>query len=336
MSNKTTGIQDASAEAWNRIAEEGFKPSPSQYELWYRYYDSDPDVCNAIDRHEGKITEATCHEIYERFVARSSIDNAMQKINDHLQEALTEISGAVGDMKDATTECGDSLADMSTQVRKADSIEDIESVISYLVNDTKKMIEYNRSLEQRLDTSSAQVNILKESLDVVRHEAMTDALTGLANRKSFNVALENAMREAEEDKEPLTLLMLDVDHFKLFNDSFGHLIGDQVLRLVARCLIDGVKGRDTSARYGGEEFAIILPNTPLSSGIVVANALRASVESREVINRTSNQHLGKITMSIGVAEYDKGESSDDFVERADGALYTAKNNGRNQVAAAGA
>jgi diguanylate cyclase len=128
--------------------------------------------------------------------------------------------------------------------------------------------------------------------------------------------------------------MVDIDHFKSFNDNFGHQIGDQVLRLVARTLIEGVKGKDVAARYGGEEFVILLPDTTLPAGVAVGNSLRKAVATKDVINRSSGEKLGRITMSVGVAEFTPGEKITDLIERADAALYTAKHNGRNQVAAA--
>jgi diguanylate cyclase len=175
---------------------------------------------------------------------------------------------------------------------------------------------------------------LQRDLESVRKEAMTDGLTGLSNRKAFDAAIQRIANECNENSTIFSLLMVDIDYFKNFNDNFGHQIGDQVLRLVARTLTDGVKGRDVSARYGGEEFAIILPETPLDAGVHVGNALRKAVATKDVINRNTGEKLGRITMSVGVAEYKSGENITDLIERADAALYTAKHNGRNQVAAA--
>jgi diguanylate cyclase len=175
------------------------------------------------------------------------------------------------------------------------------------------------------------VTELRKNLDNVKKEAMTDGLTGLSNRKAFDKQIRDAVEESDNIGIPVVLMMLDIDFFKKFNDTYGHQVGDQVLRLVARTLTDNVKGRDIAARYGGEEFAIILPETALPSGLKVAEVLRRSVESKEVVNKTNNETLGRITLSVGVAEYKPGESISQFIERADAALYEAKKAGRNRV-----
>jgi diguanylate cyclase len=130
---------------------------------------------------------------------------------------------------------------------------------------------------------------------------------------------------------PLSLLIADIDHFKKFNDTFGHQVGDKVLRTVGRSLKDGVKGRDTAARYGGEEFAVILPQTPMSGALAVAEQIRGGLAGRKLVDKRSGDDYGRVTLSIGAAEYRSGESAADLIGRADAALYRAKENGRNRV-----
>jgi diguanylate cyclase len=163
---------------------------------------------------------------------------------------------------------------------------------------------------------------------------MTDALTGLANRKLFDVEFYRMVNEAHNNKRPLSLLMVDIDYFKSFNDTYGHQVGDQVLKLVARTLKDGVKGRDLPARYGGEEFSVVLPETEVEGAIKLANTLREAVAAKEILNRSTGERLGKITMSVGAAQLAANEKTAELIERADAALYKAKHAGRNQVIAA--
>jgi diguanylate cyclase len=165
----------------------------------------------------------------------------------------------------------------------------------------------------------------------VRTESQTDPLTGLANRKLFDGALVKAIAEAKAHREPLSLLMADVDYFKLFNDKFGHQTGDQVLRLVAQSMKQNVKGQDVAARYGGEEFVIALPKTTLRSAITVAEQIRSAVMAKELMKRSNGERLGRITVSIGVAHLRGDDTAQSLIERADNCLYAAKRNGRNRV-----
>ena len=160
---------------------------------------------------------------------------------------------------------------------------------------------------------------------------MTDSLTGLANRKCFDQRLREEAAKAMEEGTQLCLLILDIDHFKSFNDTFGHHIGDSVLKVVARNLNDEVKGQDLPARYGGEEFCVILPGTRLEDAATVAEQIRARLAKRELKNSKTDESYGKVTLSVGAALYRFGEPISEFVQRADECLYLAKHAGRNQV-----
>lgn len=152
----------------------------------------------------------------------------------------------------------------------------------------------------------------------------TDALTGLRNRRAFDEKLLNEYQRSERSKHDFSLLLIDVDHFKAYNDAFGHQAGDDALGEVARLLQYTVRPYDMAARYGGEEFAVIAPETDKAGAMGLAERLRRAVERGEWLNR-------QITISIGVATLGFGQSIPALIEEADRALYTAKERGRNQV-----
>ena len=197
--------------------------------------------------------------------------------------------------------------------------------------ETKAMADINQHLVRSLELSSTEIARLRNELDDLKREASTDALTQLANRKMFDHALKLGIHQAGLDGAPICLLMIDIDHFKQFNDTYGHLLGDQILKLVARTLTELVQVKDTAARYGGEEFAVILPGVNLDAAIAVAETIRSQVADKRVTNRRTGQVLGQVTLSAGAAVYAPGESVGAFIHRADEALYLAKHDGRNRV-----
>ena len=189
-------------------------------------------------------------------------------------------------------------------------------------------------LEGELDQWSQQIEGLRGDLAKAQRDANTDGLTGLANRKYFDYALGTAADEARVNSLPLCLLLADIDRFKRFNDTHGHQVGDQVLRLVAEVLTSSVKGRDLAARYGGEEFAVLLPQTDVEGARHLAENIRHTVAGNRIRLKSDGRHLGNITLSLGCAEYHPQEPLSDLIRRADEALYQAKREGRNRVVVA--
>ncbi|HKT54448.1 MAG TPA: GGDEF domain-containing protein, partial [Caulobacteraceae bacterium] len=199
---------------------------------------------------------------------------------------------------------------------------------------TQVIQEDNSSLERRLQESTAEVSRLKDHLEEVRRDAAIDALTKLANRKAFDEALQAACAEAGANKQPLTLAVLDIDHFKTFNDTWGHQTGDQVLRYVSGIIGKVAVAPRLAARYGGEEFAIIFPDESAGEVLKTLEDIRKEVCSRRLRRRSTNEDLGAITLSAGLAQLRPGEEGASLIERADEALYASKRAGRNRVTAA--
>lgn len=324
--------------AFARLKKDGIPPAPSNFEVWYAYYAKiNTELKAEIDKLKktaGKVTQDDCRVLYEKYLSDKRNQEIVEKAGDQIQSTLKDVSGLMDNMRFATSEYSGTLEGVSQKISSVETPEDFKEIMDSVAQDTAKMAQQNKKLEAQLDKSSIAMEALKQDLERVRKEAMTDGLTGLANRKCFDEEVRRMVARCTQEGETLTLLMLDIDHFKSFNDNYGHQVGDQVLRLVAHTLTDGVKGKDLAARYGGEEFVIVLPSTNMNAGITVGDSLRKSLANKEVINRASGENLGRITMSVGVAQYYGGESVENLIERADAALYTAKHNGRNQVAAA--
>ncbi len=229
---------------------------------------------------------------------------------------------------------GENLDKFSGQLRSADSIEALRHAVEKIARETQIVAAKNDALQNELERTVTQLNAVREDYDRVHQEAQIDALTEIGNRKFFDREVVRTINEAREQNLKLVMLMADIDHFKRFNDIHGHLVGDQVLRLVARTLVENLKGRDVIARYGGEEFVIIMPETRLEDAEVVANHLRNSLATKKVTKRGTNESLGTVTISIGAAEYVSGEDAESLISRADEAMYEAKQTGRNRVVCA--
>ena len=309
--------------------------TPRNYEIWYAYATGhQPSLNQKINetlKAHGALSDADLELIYETYVSplrlSERIDDVGSQVKDEIEQVMAMIDAAAGSANSYT----ESLADMSVKLGQSKDREGLRAIVESLVHTAKEMEASNHKLEERLSASKLEITQLQNNLEVVRTESLTDPLTQLANRKFFDNALETAIADARAKNEPLSLMMTDIDHFKKFNDSFGHLTGDQVLRLVATSVKQNVKGQDTAARYGGEEFAIILPNTVLRSAITVADHIRRAVMTKELMKRSTGEHLGRVTISLGVATLHKNDTPQMLIERSDKCLYAAKRHGRNRV-----
>ena len=331
----TSPALEYGAKAMQLMGDNSIEPTPGAYGVWYAYASGENPEMNT--------------KINERFEASKPFDSPFmyelesllsapeEQLTDSTIEAGEQLSGKmdnvielIASVSGDTNRFGKSMQGVSAALTSEISAADLGQVVETIVAATKQMETRSRELEEKLTESKGEVEELRSNLAQARSEALTDQLTGIANRKAFDEVLLSSIAEASE----MCLAMADIDFFKKFNDTFGHQAGDQVLRLVGRCLSNNVKGQDTPARYGGEEFAMILPNTALDDAIKLANHIRETVKSRELVKKSTGENLGRVTMSLGVAQFGMGDTPQTMIARADAALYEAKEQGRNRVVAA--
>jgi diguanylate cyclase len=333
--NRHERMQAQAKTALALMAERQVPPAPENFQLFYAYAAGDsPAISQAMSAAmagRSDFPPELLEELRERFFATSRMEATVDTIGDEIgdtMKAMLEKLAAAG----RDTEAYGRTLSAATGVLGADqSPEGLQRLVKSLLGATRAMETRAKSLETELQRSSREVNELRAKLDDVRKESLTDQLTGIANRKAFDNELVDAIEQARKQNEPLSLFMCDIDHFKSFNDTWGHQTGDQVLRLVGQCLSENVKGRDTAARYGGEEFAVILRQTQLEAAVMLAEQIRANVEGKKLVKRSTGDILGTLTISIGVAELTTHDGPADLVQRADTCLYAAKNSGRNCV-----
>jgi diguanylate cyclase len=308
---------------------------PRNYEIWYVYaagYNAPLNkIINETLERQGKLSESDLDQIYDTYLSQVKTTDRIEKVGTRVVHEIDDVMSLITDALGMSAHYDDSLSGATEMLSAAKNRDQVKAVIEQLVASTREMRDTNKALEDRLSMSKQEISNLQQSLEAIRVETLTDPLTTLGNRKYFDRAIAAAVQSAAACAEPLSLLMLDIDHFKSFNDNYGHLTGDQVLRLVAMSLKQTIKGQDIAARYGGEEFAVVLPATALRQALTVADNIRRAVMSKELKKKSTGEILGRVTISIGVSVLRQGDDPDTLIERADACLYAAKRNGRNRV-----
>ncbi len=332
------------------VAEEALKAirglrlaaTPRNIELLMAHlYQNHPTLSEDFEksvRPDGSMGQPQADRLYDAHILRTDLAAEIAVMLQRFEAEVAKMSGAVAQSGAESRGHSEELSTLS--VALSDIVDedaggggnpDIMRLVQGVIKVARAAQETNEQLEQQLNESSDEISFLRENIASIQQEAMTDPLTGVKNRKTFDVAIEKTIDRAREEETPMSLVLADVDHFKRFNDKWGHQTGDQVLRLVADMMKQNVKGQDVLARYGGEEFAIILPATSRDNGVKLADRIREAVGARALKKRRSNESMGNVTLSMGVAELRSGDTVEAIIERADKCLYQAKAAGRNQV-----
>lgn len=313
-------------------------PTPLNFELWLQYL-GDPE--GALGREIERMlsvgepfTEATAEMLAAEYLPRARLTEEIRDAGRVLDRELSSVSEAISRAHRAQSDYGRTLEGAAGSLESAEGARQIQAIVTGLSDATHKVQKDNDALEKKLELSTREIARLSEHLEQVRRDSMTDALTNLANRKAFDEELESACRATLAEGDRLSLAVLDIDHFKRFNDTWGHQTGDQVLRYVASVLAKAARTPRVAARYGGEEFAMIFPHESLPEVEAALEGIRKEIGSRALRRRSTNDDLGAVTVSIGFAHRRGEEAATNLLGRADAALYASKRSGRNRVTCA--
>ncbi|NIA14471.1 MAG: diguanylate cyclase [Nitrospiraceae bacterium] len=315
------------------MSEADVPPTPQNYRVWFEYAlgeneDLVADVEERLQRGES-FTAAMNAQLYSTYFPGG--DGGSSRAEDETQRILKDILGELLSTSGFASDYGEKLEAYAQRLREARRVSDIHSIIGNLVEDTTKMSESSRRLRARLEESTAQAENLRQELQKTKQEALVDALTGLSNRRAFDIKVRETHEEFQRSGSLFCVLMVDVDHFKAFNDNYGHRVGDAVLQVVAAILKETVGNDGYAARYGGEEFVLLIRTPSISQACAMAERARRRFAAKRFKIAKTGKNIGKITASVGVALVKAEDTVASVVERADKALYLAKELGRNSV-----
>lgn len=308
---------------------------PRAFEVWYAHFSGQKPALSekmqlVLDRSD-TVSFSDIDALYDAHLSPTSISLQSERSSIGILNEINGVMAIIDSALGSSIRYDESLRALSDDLQTTADRKRIRQIIHDLVISTKEAVSSNQMLEKRLNEGRAEIHILREALESTRADALTDPLTGLANRRHFEEMLQKTIDQCTIRQEPCSLVMCDIDFFKRFNDQYGHMTGDQVLRLVAKTMQQKLKTTAIPCRYGGEEFAIILPESDLVGGRVSAETVRQALLTRELVIRSTGETIGRVTISLGVAAYHRGDTAASIIERADNCLLEAKRLGRNRT-----
>jgi len=309
--------------------------TPLNYSLWYSYVANDiPELNVKLDNliaHHNVCPPVQAESLYREFVADKT-ESSTWELRQSIEKMLLELDQTLLDTGSDTDKFQASFDKTFVDIHRAEdagySVDEVVGLLKKLESDSKNMQRSTQFFSNSLAFARTEIASLKAQLKKSQKQALYDSLTGLLNRAAFDAEVSLYL---SKDNQGLCLIMADIDHFKNFNDQWGHLLGDQVLKSVGRKLNDSMRDGATVYRFGGEEFVILLPNSSLRIARHFAETLRKTIEKLTLKDKRTAQMIKNITASFGVAEFTKGDSLSGLIARADEHLYQAKRLGRNRV-----
>lgn len=308
--------------------------TPLNYAVWYEFSTGiNPALTEAMGKlldDGGMLDDDAIEGLYLKYVSECNSD-VQRVLREDIQQLLSKLAGFAEDTGNHANSFDNSLQTYSNSLKQDLDASMLGALIDDMVDDTGKMRDSMQNLQAELAASKQQVEKLHRELESARGEALIDPLTGILNRRGFEIRLNKAFNDPSAIDSGLCILMLDIDHFKKINDTYGHLFGDKVIRAIAATLKSKVRGQDSFARLGGEEFAVLLEETDITGAHTVAEHIRQSIERGKIRRLDTQEQIGGITLSIGIAAYTPGINVEKLLDQADKALYVSKKTGRNKT-----
>ena len=308
--------------------------NPINYSLCYEYVSGKNEPLQKIfDRQiqdNQAMTPEVTQQLYKQFVLNGASDK-FDEIGNGLNLLVHQTLDSIQQTENSANNSATKFSDQSKKLANVSDVSEVKDIVQGLIAETKQLANASSGLKNQLNDTNQEIAQLRTDLEKMKEAAQTDALTGLLNRRAFDLEMAALIAKSEQCAQKTFLLLLDLDHFKRINDTCGHLVGDKVLRYTAKLLQQFVKGDDMAARYGGEEMAILLRNVDEPQATKVANDIREALAKSRLQRKDNGESIGQVTVSIGLSAVKVGDNAETLIERADTALYKAKEAGRNLV-----
>jgi len=318
------------------FSEHNISPLPVNYLVWYHYFKGEHQALNnemnSVLKSPEQFTDRLGLRMYEQFLEQEELE-AENKYDYAVRQFVDDIIQKLGDWNDNLEQHSKQMGACALKLQgKESSPEDLESIANLIAQTALSMQSSTNQIREEVQHNSDEVQILRQQLIEAKAEALQDELTQIGNRKAFNSHLMDLTIEHKSKPHSLCLIMTDIDHFKSFNDTYGHPVGDSVLRYFSNIMRHSSPENEVLCRYGGEEFAIIIKDCSIEEATKRAEQIRAKIEAARLTLKDSDEPIKTITASFGISHFKgKLDNLDDFIERADQSLYKAKQSGRNRV-----